>query len=263
LLSALFGRLEILAWLSRQAAWGPMVEYKCQRQSLEGTKIAQIAVMQGHVDTAQLALDLGAPYIDRNKQTCFDYVKKSNSDYVQRWGDLVNAPYLLCKDISKFQRLLTDKRYDSARKHLLSSRCLEIRHLHDECNIYRYTDTLSCGKSYKDVLSECINCIDKEDFSLWLFKLLSFERFDQTRPRLSNNSFSLFLSNNSFSLFWELSHDEDCSMRVDRKAPKDFARSLQDDKLSSLLELPSCKGTTIPNIQRSNPLLHYQIIPRQ
>jgi hypothetical protein len=131
--------------------------------------------------------------------------------------------------------------------------------LRDECNIFQYTDVLQCGKSYKDVLSVCIDCIDEEDFALWLCKLLSFERFVQAHPRL------LYIwpgPYNSFSLFWELWHDEDWSRRVDHKAPKDFARLLGDNKLLRWLDLPCCTGIKIPNAQCSNPLLHYQIIPR-
>jgi hypothetical protein len=100
--------------------------------------------------------------------------------------------------------------------------------------------------------SQHINDIDKEDFGLWLCKLLSFECFDQAHPGLSNIRPG---PDNSFSLFWELWHDEEQSGHVDHKAPKDFARLLGDDKLLSWLELPCCMGITKRSMVKSTPSL--------
>lgn len=82
--SACFGRLEILVWLSTQTAWKTMIAAECSRAPFQKTKVAQIAVIQGHINAAQLALGLGAPDVDGNNWSCYECARKSNFEYVRK-----------------------------------------------------------------------------------------------------------------------------------------------------------------------------------
>ena len=187
-LASLFGRLEIVGWLHTCQIWGNLVDESCAHNVLDGLYAAHVAAGQGHVQLAEMLLELGCKNLDCNKKRPENYAKIAPivesialpSDYKfahewarERTGE-IRFDQEHTNDIMKLFELMKEAApFDVLKNHIARTKILEAqRWINSGCETFDQRGPNSL--SYSDIIEKCLTFEDT-NFSDWVTLFLRFE----------------------------------------------------------------------------------------
>jgi hypothetical protein len=230
-LCAYFGRLEIIVWFFTRPEWQAVVSGFSTRKGFEHATAVHVAIMRGHTNAADLLLELGCPSLDENERSPDYFALKSDYPYVHEWGQAKSLPNLMENDVKKLYKLLSKKSYNTAKRFISSSKCLDIERWSEEADIDDATEgTLPSGKTYGNILSHCIDG-HPECFVLWLCD-------EVTRPPFPGHYYQ-------FDLFWGYTSRMRNSMTPDPRSIIDIANEIGDEELIEFVSQPTIQEIKI------------------
>jgi len=173
-LCACLGRAEIALWLIQsQTTLAPLLEDACTRSTWSGYFAAHIAAERGFTFLAEVFLSFGCPTKSSVGKTVVDCAKRSKLASVRAWGDEMEKPMHLEKDVRNLLRLVSTEGclLDDVKQHIIASRCMDFMTWRD-CGYSNVDIPGPQGRTYFEILESCYRFNDPE-FAVWLCRELS------------------------------------------------------------------------------------------
>ncbi|KAL7511459.1 LOW QUALITY PROTEIN: hypothetical protein ACHAXN_008446 [Cyclotella atomus] len=155
-LAVLLGRIEIIGWVHTTPVFHDLANITCSSSKLKAEYPAHIAAGQGHLEAANLLLDLG--YI--NYQFAHYWAKKRIDD--------ANRGRIHEEKIKRLIELVEDGSTRPLKDFILDSKCLDID---TAFKCYSFNDIGPGGFSYGDIVEKCHTFHDLA-FAEWLIVFL-------------------------------------------------------------------------------------------
>jgi hypothetical protein len=203
-----------------------------------------LAIERGFVCAADLLLTAGCPVQDKCGKTPDVYTRRSNFEFVRKWGAVKEKPFRLGKDLRRLRNLLSSDEYteEDLKKHLESTKCLDYEVWIDSGTKF-FNEPGPLGLSFLETVASCCKSAD-ENFVEWLCEFLI--PFDRIR-----------FPNYSWLLFWGEGYRGE-NEYVSRTDLKMIAGGIKDEGLTtSWLEINWETSIDVRKPNRLNPLLNY------
>ncbi|KAL7550282.1 hypothetical protein ACHAWF_013521 [Thalassiosira exigua] len=181
-LASLLGRLEIVGWMYTTPSWRDIAQASCAYKPFVGAFAVHIAAGQGHINVADLLLNLGAQEHDSSGRLPDFYARKapmkkilpkthSDFSFARDWANSRKEererPKGLEKNIEILLHLLAEKNSTQPlMEHIITSKCLNIEPW-NEYGCHHFTDRGPMGFSYGNIVDTCMKDQDVT-FAEWL-----------------------------------------------------------------------------------------------
>eukprot|EP00956_Cyclotella_meneghiniana_P013911 scaffold20482_cov23-Cyclotella_meneghiniana.AAC.2 len=183
--AALFGRIEIAAWLCSTSAWQALQEPSTHKE-YAGASSVHIAAGQGHIILADMLLKFGCNACDSSNKGPECYAKKApiltsvsfQRDYkfAHDWARDRSDESILdpdhAKNITKLLQLMKKKKsLKSLKEHIINTHCLDID-LWNQSGFFTFDQVDPNGMSYGLIVDKCLSFHDRS-FAVWIITFLT------------------------------------------------------------------------------------------